>query len=381
MDRIRQTARALCCCGTPAHPAALPGSSSERGSFRQSSSSVGALSSSTASGQARRQQIAGSQGSGSPTATTGDVVAAAVDVPLSTSPASEDPTALVAVPVSPLSTEGTADSNVARLPQPGTQMSTPSSLTYSDAFQTSSGSSSTDLSSLLHDLGLIDARAVSTPSNFPDQWLSQSPAAAASPTYPDQSASQGSALSPLQLGDNRAGRSEPVLVDLPRNTQQNQHRVVTWQNLFENIPEHDTFAPNHPAYGEDNPLTGLSVFNLPPPRRMPAVPAAAGIGVSPVSVATDQLNNASLPLMPQAQDADAPSRRLAMRLRQHTLDAEDEFKRDMHEEELWPVMPPPSPSSSTGNEGVSRGSSSTGAGTTDGTGSGTSEGKSTGSSK
>ncbi len=363
MDRIRQTAKALCCWGTVAPPSASSDSSSGRGSAAPLLSSTTLLPApaSTASGRVRRQQIIENRGAELPTATTGEVVLAAVNIPQSNSRESEDRPASFAATIRQsaahhdvlsvlfaLSPEETARSNVAPQPQPGTHESTPSSLAYSEFSNASL--SSNDLRSQLRGLRLIEP-PTSAASSLSGRYLP---------------VSQRSAFAPFNRGDHRVGLMEDVagnsiLTELSRSSAAvtavrlgqyvppGHSGVVTWLNLFEEIPEHTEYAGSHHPPASTVPQGGIAL----------TIPEANVASASPGYGATDQEDAVTLPLMPLLRDTDRASRPLAMLRRQHMPDEDDTPHFLSFEQGHWPSAPVAPAALPRSNEGEGLSSAST----------------------
>jgi hypothetical protein len=382
MDRIRQTARALCCWGAAARPAASLNSSSGHGSSNKSLSSAGAgaLSSSTASGHALRQQLVENLSPGSLAASTDALVLATAAQPTSLvaisarlgdadlaradtsgtrvsgesllpiSSEREVPSALFPeiigrgatsdtgfAALSPLSPDGTLWSNVGPQPQPGTHESTPSSLVYSEFSATSS--SSNDLSRQLQGARFID-----------------DPAALGTRSIRHLPISQRSAFTPLNRRDNRGGHlvegaewlgSAAADASRRRTAPASQSRVVTWENLFEDIPE-ATEATEVATRADIQEAVNLHahppVLNLLQAGNVAPVLAAAVASTSAGSGVMEQEEAASLPFMPFLQDSDRAVRPLPM-LQRRSAPAEEATTDFLNFREAhWPSLPvPPAP--------------------------------------
>ncbi|MFT5589182.1 MAG: hypothetical protein ACI9ZF_001356 [Bradyrhizobium sp.] len=399
MDRIKQTAKALCCWGTAALPPASPDSSSGRGSPAPSLSSA-FMPASIAGEHARRQQIVENRGDGLSTATTGEVGVAGGDIALSTSPESEVRMAPVPEPVAQsaaphdvfsalfsLSPEETPRSTVVPQPQPqpGTHDSTPSSLAYSEFSTASSSSSSHGMLMRLRGLRLIE------PPTSAGAFLSTR----------SLTVSQRSAFTPLNRSDDRVGLLEDVAVNSsirelsrssapvtavrpgqPENDRDDTDSgspggalpeprprqyvppghsgVVTWLNLFEEIPEHTEYVGSHPVHGGFNPVANLPPSNLPHGGIAPTIPQANASSAAAGSGATDQENVVTLPLMPLLRDMDRASRPLLMRRQQRAPDEGEGPHLPGLDQGYWPSAPvaPASLPRNTESDGVSSASSS-----------------------
>jgi hypothetical protein len=403
MDRIRQTARALCCWGAAARPAASPnpsagrgsstqGSSLEHGSSTQSLSSAGAgaLSSSTASGHARRQQLVENLSPVSLTASTDALVlaTAAQPTPLVAIRAgegeadlaradtsgtrvsgenllpisSEREVASASIPeiighgttsgsgfaaLSPLSPDGTLWSNVGPQLQSDTHESTPSSLVYSEFSATSS--SSNDLSRRLQGMRFIeDPTALGTRSIRP------------------LPISQRSAFTPLNRRDNRVGHfvegaewPGSAAADAPRRrtAPASQSRVVTWENLFEDIPEATAVATRPTIQEPVNPRANPPVVNLLQDAGGAPVLAAVVARPSAGSGAMEQEEAASLPFMPllpgRDSDNDRAVRPLPMLQRRSVPAGQATTDFLGFREAQWPSLPVPPASLRRSNSGAS----------------------------
>jgi hypothetical protein len=390
MDRIRQTARALCCWGAAERPAASLDSSSGHGSSNQSLSSAGALSRSTASGHARRQQLVENLSPGSLTASTDAFVLASAAQPLPlvaistglghadltradtsgdrddgdnllpTTSERKEPSAPVPeligqgttsdtgfAALSPLSPDETLGSNVGAQPQPGTHESTPSSLAYSEFSATSS--SSNDVSRQLQGVRFIE-----------------DPTVLGTRSSRHLPISQRSAFAPLNRRDNRVGHllagaewpgSATSDATRRRAALANQSRVVTWANLFDDIPESTEVTTRAAIQEPVNPRANPPGVNLLQGGTVAPVLAAVVASTSAGSGAMEQEDAASLPLIPLMLDSDRAVRPLPM-LQRRSAPAEEATTDFLgFREAQWPSLPVPPASLRRSNSGA--GSSST----------------------
>jgi hypothetical protein len=388
MDRIRQTARALCCWGAAEHPAASLNSSSGHGSPNQSLSSAGALSSLTASGHARRQQLVENLSPGSLTASTDALVLATVAQPtplaairagegeadltradtsgtrvsgenlLPISSEHEVPSASIPeiighgttsgsgfAALSPLSPDGTLWSNVGPQLQSDTHESTPSSLVYSEFSATSS--SSNDLSRRLQGMRFIE-----------------DPTALGTRPIRPLPISQRSAFTPLNRRDNRvghllAGAEWPgsAAADAPRRrtAPASQSRVVNWANLFEDIPEATAVATRAAIQEPVNPRANPPVVNLLQGAGGAPVLAAVVARPSAGSGAMEQEDATSLPFMPLLPDSDSNRAGRPLPMLQRRSAPAREATTDFlgFREAQWPSLPVPPASLRRSNSGAS----------------------------
>ena len=246
---------------------------------------------------------------------------------------------------STLSPSGTLRSNVGQPLQPGTQESTPSSLAYSE--WSAASSSSNELTGQLQGLRFVE-----------------DPTALGSGSMRHLLVSQGSAFAPVNRAaialpsgrvvprNNAAGvqgvsRSGSALQDAARRATAlaSQSRVVTWHNLFDDVPEATAVATR--SFGQE-PVT---LPSNPPavdlthggivPAAAAAAPAAVVASTSAGSGVMEQEDVARLPLMPLLLDSDRAARPLPMLQRRPAPDEDDATDflslREMH----WPSLPVP----------------------------------------